>query len=160
MSLLIKAKDVNWHRPEVTVVDGSAGPRIDVAFTYGEKSNLMIGRRGPGYHSVPHKHESEQLNYCMEGSLWMYVDGIAYLLEPGDFLRIPAWSMHWAWNRSGQSNLLMEVHTPVVNLSHVPFAVGLFGATEDPRIDQARKNEYVYPEMQEFTERRNHGDPS
>src|SRR5258708_20227400 len=122
MALYLKAEDVPWSEPTKTLVN-TKGQLINCALVYGEKSNLFIGRRAPGFHSKPHKHESEQLNYCVEGGLWMYVDGVAYHLEKGDFLRIPAWSMHWAWNRLDSGNVLIEVHTPLTNPPHPPFSL-------------------------------------
>jgi len=33
---------------------------------YGNECSLMIAARAPGYHTRPHVHESEQINYVLE----------------------------------------------------------------------------------------------
>jgi mannose-6-phosphate isomerase-like protein (cupin superfamily) len=79
---------------------------------YGDSSSLMIATRPAGYHSRPHTHDCEQLNWLQSGELWVFVVDRAYQMRAGDFLRIPAGEIHWSWNRSDGPCTLVEVHTP------------------------------------------------
>ena len=56
---------------------------------YGNECSLMIATRRPGYHTKPHQHESEQINYVLEGEIWFFVKDKGYLCKKGDFHRIP-----------------------------------------------------------------------
>lgn len=67
---------------------------------YGAKCSLMIATREGGYHSKPHRHVSEQINYVAAGSIWVFIDGTVFLAKKGDFYRIPADAVHWGWNRA------------------------------------------------------------
>ncbi|MFC4950684.1 cupin domain-containing protein [Pseudonocardia sp. GCM10023141] len=101
---------------------------------FGNSSSLMIATRPDGYHSTPHTHDCEQLNWMQDGELWVFVVDRAFHLRTGDFLRIPAGALHWSWNRSGAPCTLVEVHTP--GLQHDPlisgYAVGLHDEGEVP----------------------------
>ncbi|MFZ0667150.1 MAG: cupin domain-containing protein [Acidimicrobiales bacterium] len=66
---------------------------------YGAECSLMVATREAGYHSRPHRHMSEQINYVAEGEIWVFIDDKAFLAQMGDFYRIPANSVHWGWNR-------------------------------------------------------------
>src|SRR3954451_9369237 len=37
---------------------------------YGVNNSIMFAARGPGYHTKPHRHECEQINYIVEGEMW------------------------------------------------------------------------------------------
>lgn len=110
----------------------------NTAFTtkavYGNASSLMIATRPAGYHSRPHFHDCEQLNWLSAGELWVFLGERAFHLRAGDFLRIPAGEPHWSWNKSDQPCTLVEVHTP--GLQDDPlikrFAVGLHDDGETP----------------------------
>jgi len=143
MGLHVKASDVPWLAPKNTeVLTEELG--IELAMVYGEKFDVMIARRQPGYHSTPHRHESEQVNYCIKGKMWSYIDDDVVLIEEGDFRRIPAWSTHWAWNRFDEECVMLEVHAPMSHIErHVPFAIGLFADGEEPRIEHAKPIEYT-----------------
>ncbi len=99
---------------------------------FGNASSLMIATRPAGYHSEPHRHDCEQLNWLQSGELWVFVVDRAIRMGVGDFLRIPADELHWSWNRSDGPCTLVEVHTP--GLQDDPliksFAVGLFEPSE------------------------------
>lgn len=44
----------------------------------------MIASRAPGYHTRPHAHESEQINYVLEGEIWFFVEDKGFLCRKGD----------------------------------------------------------------------------
>lgn len=107
MSLYYKASDV----PVGTMDMGNTS--FTTKMVYGLESSFMVAERPAGYHSRPHVHDCEQLNYMQEGSLIIYfADGRAFHLEAGDVLRIPRNVIHWSWNKSDHPCLLLEVHTP------------------------------------------------
>src|SRR3546814_5075875 len=85
---------------------------ISTKLVYGNEISLRVAVRHGGYHSRPHVHDSEQLNYLAEGELWIYVEGQGYHLRAGDFMRVPRMAVHWAWNRSDRPCVLYESHCP------------------------------------------------
>ncbi len=56
---------------------------------YGNECSLMWATRAPGYHTTPHAHEAEQINYVLEGEIWFFVEEHGFLCKAGDFQRIP-----------------------------------------------------------------------
>lgn len=101
---------------------------------YGNASSMLIATRPAGYHSRPHRHDCEQLNWLMSGEAWVFIEDQAYLVKAGDFLRIPSGVIHWSWNRSDKPCTVVEVHTPGLHDDTIikSFAVGLFDADETP----------------------------
>jgi mannose-6-phosphate isomerase-like protein (cupin superfamily) len=85
----------------------------------GQNCSLTIAVRSSGYHSEPHTHECEQLNYVQRGEIWVFIEDTAFHLAVGDFLRVPPGAAHWAWNRSKSDCELIEVHTPGLLLDGV-----------------------------------------
>jgi quercetin dioxygenase-like cupin family protein len=157
MSLLIKAADLPWGGPQKHQLMGNSA-QVRLAMVYGEQSNLLVGYRPPGYHSAPHRHYSEQLNYCTEGEIWFYIDDKGYKMEEGDFLRVPSWAPHWVWNQSDTTNTLIEVHTPVIKVhERFPLARPLDGEGEDFTPQFGRSNVYLGPEVAETIEKLVHG---
>ncbi len=65
MPLHVKSQDVPIRKGVRTGVEGE-GSMISVK-GYGNECSLMIATRAPGYHTTPHTHECEQLNYIQEG---------------------------------------------------------------------------------------------
>lgn len=112
--------------PEDVADMGSASFRTKAV--YGRGSSLMIATRPAGYHSLPHTHDCEQLNWLQSGELWVFVENRAFHMRTGDFLRIPAGEIHWSWNKFGEPCTLVEVHTPGMHHDGLisGFAVGLF----------------------------------
>lgn len=112
----------------------------DQSFTttaiHGVQSSLMVATRPGGYHSRPHTHDCEQLNWLTSGHVWIFVDDRAYEMRPGDFLRIPANAIHWAWNKADGPCSLVEVHTPGLqnDPSVAGFSIGLFADEESPAL--------------------------
>lgn len=128
MSLFRSATEV----PVGTVEMGTSS--FTTTLVHGMSASLMVAERPSDYHSRPHKHACEQLNLLQSGELHVYCDERAYVLRPGDVLRIPADAVHWSWNRADEPCVLIEVHAP--GLQHdpkiEPFALGLFDADERP----------------------------
>ena len=79
---------------------------------YGEDLSIRVAGREGGYHSSPHIHDSEQLNFCADGEMWIYVENDGYHLRKGDLMRVPRNMVHWAWNRSDKHCVLYESHAP------------------------------------------------
>ena len=79
---------------------------------YGNELSIRVAGREGGYHSSPHTHASEQMNYCAEGEVWIFVEDKGTRLNKGDMMRVPRDAVHWAWNRSSKPCVLWESHTP------------------------------------------------
>lgn len=94
--------------PAKHLTGGSVGARI----VYGKDSSMMLATRQPGYHSKPHSHDSEQLNYVLEGELLVFIDNECLLVRKGDTFRIPRNAVHWSWVRGIQPSVLLETHSP------------------------------------------------
>lgn len=118
---------------------------------YGNSASLMIATRPAGYHSAPHAHDCEQLNWLQHGELWVFVEDTAYHLRTGDFLRIPAREVHWSWNKSVEPCTLIEVHSPGLHADPLvkAFAVGLHRDGEVPDFLGSPVNEFL-PEGSSF----------
>ncbi len=129
-SLLARGDEVPSGRQLVNVLGGG----MSTYFVYGNDGNLMVATRVAGYHSRPHVHDCEQLNYLQSGELWVFVEDELYKLKAGDFLRIPTMAVHWAWNRGQQPSVLVEIHTPCLDPYRRQGATGLFGPTETPAL--------------------------
>ena len=86
MPLFVSEKDLVQGSAAVGLLSGD----MKTLFVYGNEANMMVATRSPGYHSKPHKHIPEQLNYVVEGELWIFIVDKAYHLKKGDFLRIGA----------------------------------------------------------------------
>jgi len=99
---------------------------------YGEDISIRVAGREGGYHSTPHIHDSEQLNFCADGEMWIYVENDGYRLRKGDLMRVPRNAVHWAWNRSDKPCVLYESHAPSnIGLQRVRDTAGpLFRANE------------------------------
>ncbi|MGH7769720.1 MAG: cupin domain-containing protein [Candidatus Binatia bacterium] len=111
---------------------------------YGNECSLMIATRAPGYHTRPHVHESEQINYVLEGEIWFFVEDRGFQCKAGDFQRIPANKIHWAWNRSDNEAVVAEAHAPgLVGGKTGQGAVALFDEGESPQLNRPGENRYV-----------------
>ena len=107
---------------------------------YGNECSLMIATRRPGYHTKPHQHESEQINYVLEGEIWFFVKDKGFLCKKGDFHRIPANTVHWAFNRSDQDATVAEAHPPGLIGGRAEIAPPLY-------LTKARNRRYAAPEQ-------------
>ena len=79
---------------------------------FGADTSLMIAERSDGYHSVPHYHDAEQMNYVTKGSVWFFIDGKGFHGRVGDIVRVPRNAVHWIWVRDAEGCTLFETHTP------------------------------------------------
>ncbi|HZU17473.1 MAG TPA: cupin domain-containing protein [Candidatus Dormibacteraeota bacterium] len=82
---------------------------------YGSESSLMVVTREAGYHSRPHRHRSEQLNYIVDGEIWVFVEEEVFLARAGDFYRIPSQAVHWGWNRSDRPVTTFQSYAPALD---------------------------------------------
>ena len=142
MPLHVKKNDVPERKGIRTGIEGE-GSMTSVK-GYGNECSLMIASRAPGYHTTPHVHESEQLNYIQEGEIWFFVEDKGFHCKQGDFQRIPANKVHWAWNRSDKDAVVVEAHSPgLVGLKAASGAVPLFDDGEVPQVRKPGINEFV-----------------
>jgi quercetin dioxygenase-like cupin family protein len=135
----------------VSAADTDAGVAVvgDQSFVtravHGVQASLMVATRPGGYHSKPHTHDCEQLNWLTAGHVWIFVEDRAYAMHPGDFLRIPANAVHWAWNRSDEPCSLVEVHAPGLqddpSVAHI--SVGLFAEDESPTVSAGPRTTFL-----------------
>lgn len=152
MPLHVKAADVPERK---RVQQGATGEgSMVVKKGYGNECSLMIAERAPGYHTKPHAHESEQLNYILDGEIWFFVEDKGFHCHKGDYQRIPANKVHWAWNRSDTSATVAEAHAPALIGGRAgEGAVPLFDDGETPAIRGPGENKFVAYEPEE-TEKR------
>lgn len=108
-------------------------------FVYGNEANLMIATRSANYHSIPHRHEPEQLNYVIDGELWVFIEEEGYHLKKGDFLRIPGNKLHWAWNKGTIPCVMAQVHAPVLDPDSRAGTMPLFADDEVPNVRKSPK---------------------
>jgi quercetin dioxygenase-like cupin family protein len=127
--------------PDGANVLQTRGGAMATKMVYGNDCNLMLATRGPGYHSNPHRHDAEQLNYVLEGEIWVFIDDDGFLTRKGDFCRIPRNALHWAWNRSDQDVTIIECHAPACDPLVRKNAVGLYGPGEVPDLSTAVNTE-------------------
>ena len=101
---------------------------------HGVETSIMFADRGPGYHTRPHQHDAEQMNYIVSGEIWFFVDGHGYRCRAGDIMRIPRNHVHWAFNRSNEHVTIIESHCPPLignNAEARKTAHALLGADEN-----------------------------
>ena len=94
--------------PAEHLTSGSIGARI----AHGVEMSLLVAERRPGYHSKPHAHDAEQLNYVLAGELWVFVEDTVFHARVGDVFRIPRNAVHWSWVRGEVPCVLLEAHAP------------------------------------------------
>lgn len=87
------------------------GGELVTRMVYGNTMSMMYAERPDDYHSTPHVHDSEQLNYVLKGKIWIFVEDEAMLLEPGDFSRVPKMAVHWSKVEEGPC-VMVESHAP------------------------------------------------
>jgi mannose-6-phosphate isomerase-like protein (cupin superfamily) len=147
--LMIRLDDV----PETVLVPAThlSGGSIGAKIAYGKDASIMVATRQPGYHSKPHLHDAEQLNYVLAGELYVFIGDTGFLVEQGDLFRVPRNAVHWSWVQGTTPCVLLEVHAPpligdpgvtdtaVALMSDAEKAAGVGGiGSEWPRdVDQA-----------------------
>ena len=142
MPLHIKAADIPVRKRVQTGSHGTG--EMAVRKAYGKEASLMWAVRQPGYHTRPHAHPCEQINYIVEGEIWFFVEDQAFECKQGDYQRIPANKVHWAWNKSDKPAVVAEVHSPpLIGGRTGEGAVGLFADDETPEPNALADNEFV-----------------
>jgi quercetin dioxygenase-like cupin family protein len=142
MPLHVKSSEIPEYTRDQT---GEAGTgRMVVRKGYGNECSLMIATRKPGYHTKPHQHESEQINYVLDGEIWFFVEDKGFLCKKGDFHRIPANTVHWAFNRSDKDCTVAEAHAPgLIGGRAGENAAALFDDGETPQVRGPGVNQFV-----------------
>ena len=152
MGLRANSDDVPVKKVVLSAEQGQGSMVVRQA--YGNESSLMVATRPPGYHTKPHMHVSEQINHVLEGEIWFFVEEQGYLCKTGDFQRIPANKVHWAWNRSTADAVVVESHSPpLVGGEIIKGAAGLFDEGEKPMLRGPGENQFV-PYDQDVVERK------
>ena len=126
MPLYVRSEDI---REETVTVSGNS--QMSTKMIYGREGSVMLATRPGGYHSKPHYHDSEQLNYVLDGDIWVFVDNEYFLVKAGDFYRVPANSVHWGWIRSDTPCTILEIHIPGLEARGRRHTVALFADGED-----------------------------
>jgi mannose-6-phosphate isomerase-like protein (cupin superfamily) len=128
----------------------SSAARDDVVLStqriYGMENSIMFAERGPGYHTRPHRHAAEQINYILSGEIWFFVEGRGWRCKPGDIMRIPKSKVHWAYNRGTEQRVIIESHCPPLignDAEARSTAVPLLGPDEDVKAVRYVVNEVV-----------------
>ena len=101
-----------WPHAELVPKDRLKAGRVTAQLAYGKDCSFILATRDAGYHSIPHVHDAEQLNYCLKGSCWVFVEDKGYFVEEGDVFRIPSGAVHWAWVTGDSELTVLEVHAP------------------------------------------------
>lgn len=142
MPLHAKGEQVPEKKVVLRTEEGEGSMIIRQA--YGNESSLLIASRPPGYHTRPHTHASEQINYVLQGEIWFFVEDKGYHCKKGDFHRIPAHRVHWAWNRSNAVAIVVESHSPpLVGGGLRDDAAALFDDGEQPELRGEGENKFV-----------------
>jgi quercetin dioxygenase-like cupin family protein len=130
------------------VLQTSSGGMVTKA-AFGTDCSIMVATRDPGYHSRPHRHRSEQVNYVVDGEVWAFVEDEAFLCRAGDFFRIPANAVHWAWNRSDAPISMFEAFSPVLDPYTRKNAVSLLAEGEESALERYHETERLDPADEE-----------
>jgi quercetin dioxygenase-like cupin family protein len=142
MSLQVKRE--NMPEKKVVLKTGEGEGSMIIRQAYGNESSLLVALRPPGYHTRPHMHASEQINHVLEGEIWFFVEDKGYHCKMGDFHRIPANRVHWAWNRSHAITTVVESHSPpLVGGDLRDGAAALFDENESPQLRAEGENKFV-----------------
>jgi quercetin dioxygenase-like cupin family protein len=142
MSLQVKRE--NMPEKKVVLKTGEGEGSMIIRQAYGNESSLLVALRPPGYHTRPHMHASEQINHVLEGEIWFFVEDKGYYCKAGDFHRIPANRVHWAWNRSHAITTVVESHSPpLVGGDLRDGAAALFDENESPQLRAEGENKFV-----------------
>jgi quercetin dioxygenase-like cupin family protein len=126
---------------------------MSTKMVYGNESSLMLATRPGGYHSRPHIHDTEQMNYVIDGEIWVFVDDQFFLVKAGDFYRVPAMAVHWGWITSDKPCTILEVFAPpYVSSSHAN-AVPLYADGEAPVPKKPVRNYFVSDDYRKIEEK-------
>ena len=118
------------------------GGTLTAQMVFGSDTSIMIAERETGYHSKPHYHDAEQMNYVVDGSIWFFIGDSGFRAVKGDIVRIPRNAIHWAWVREPGNCVLFESHTPplIGDEKMSKGAFSLLGPDEERSNVEAREN--------------------
>jgi mannose-6-phosphate isomerase-like protein (cupin superfamily) len=149
----VNIKDVPLRRARPTTTPD--GEFKSTQRIYGLESSLLFADRDPGYHTNPHRHDCEQLNYVLSGEIWFFVEDKAWRCREGDIMRIPRDKLHWAWVRGTENCVVIEVHSPPLlgNSEEArKAAVPLLADDEELSDDKCALNARVHMDPKEVAE--------
>jgi len=126
---------------------------MSTQMVYGTESCLMLATRPGGYHSHPHKHDTEQMNYVVDGEIWVFVEDKFFLVKAGDYYRIPRNAVHWGWITSDKPCTILEVFSPTYLGGTHPNAVALYDSGETPARIKDIKTEKVSDDYMKIEEK-------
>jgi quercetin dioxygenase-like cupin family protein len=131
--------------PEVRVTPQRSKTDLMMRMIFGSDTSFMLATRDPGYHTKPHLHDAEQINYIVAGELWIFVEENGYRCVKGDLMRIPRNKVHWAWNRGSGPCVMLESHTPplIGDEQLRRAATPMLGPDEDAELVQGVRNIHV-----------------
>lgn len=133
-----------------------AGGTLHAQMVFGSDTSIMIAERATGYHSKPHYHDAEQMNYVVSGAIWFFIGDQGYRATQGHIVRIPRNAVHWAWVREPGGCVLFESHTPPLTGDEkmAKAAVSLLGPDEDRAAVKAIRNLWAAVDRMEEIEAR------
>ena len=156
MPLFLNIDDVNAM--DLSGLDANLEDRVrakghDMKRVHGTEAAFAVSLRKSGYHSSPHIHDFEQLNYIQEGEMWFFIHDETYHVKKGDFLRIPRNAIHWSWVKTKEPSLVdgnLEAHYVVLAGTHQGELMGVaptgraveFSGVEIVRVDGGKVVEY------------------
>lgn len=74
----------------------------------------------------------------------VFIEESAFHCKKGDFHRIPANKIHWAWNRSDTDTMVVEAHAPaLVGGAATEGSLALFDEGEKPQIKGPGVNNFL-----------------
>jgi quercetin dioxygenase-like cupin family protein len=147
MPLYVKAEEIKSDTIKTQYT------QMSTRIVYGNESSLMLATRPGGYHSRPHKHDTEQMNYVIDGEIWVFVEDQFFLVKAGDFYRVPSNAVHWGWITSDQPCTILEVFAPTYVAGSHENVVPLFAEGEMPRPLKAIETVSVSDEYRKIEEK-------
>lgn len=136
MALHIPSEQITEGTIEVDTDQGGLSTRS----VYGNEVSMTVATRAPGYHSIPHRHATEQLTYVDSGETWMFIGEQGFVARKGDFFRVPANEVHWSWNTGDQPLITFQCFSPVLDPATNDGSVGLFDEHETPAVRDPAAN--------------------
>ena len=101
-----------WRHVELVPAGRLEAGAITAQVAHGASCSVILATRSAGYHSKPHTHAAEQINYVISGEAWLFVEEQGFFGGAGSVSRIPAGAVHWAWNTGSEPLTVLEFHTP------------------------------------------------
>jgi len=150
MGLIARGDDMPVMHLVIEAAHGADGVgEVTTKVVHGNRMNLMATERlSTGYHSKPHVHIAEQINFLVSGASDFYVRDKCFRMHAGDFVRIPSDAFHWS--QSTGEALIVEVHSPGFHRDPLVNAVPLYAANETPAPEGHARNLYLDLDTYDF----------